>query len=589
VLRARAARHDFALDAGNAQTVARICTRLDGLPLALELAAARVPALPPATLLARLEEPLRLLTDGARDAPARQRTLRETIAWSYGLLSPVEQALFRRLSVFAGGATLAAIEAICRLDEEPEDLPGSAAVVEGLSTLVRQSLLQVEEPSGEVPAGEPRYTMLETIREYGREQLIVAGEVETLRAQHAVHYLSWVEQEAGPLSFCPDQVIWLQRLDEETDNLRVALGWCLERGQAGDLRAMEDGLLSASCLGGFWHVRGREVEARTWLEGLLALSPDKAMTRGRGNALSNAALFACYMGDLTQAYAMAEEGLTIQRQVGTVLDQVLTLDYVAFLKMTVPRPCTSDLTDALALLEEALVLLSGIDKPDAYVLDLTSLCDINMGSVLNALGDVTRAKAHLDRVVAMERGPEAHHALEQALMNRAMLAQGEGDLQAADAYLERALWHAGVIGFQPDIGEVFAVRGDVAQQAGDLGAARRWYTQAAQVFEPTGCPEPAMLAWCGLAEVRLASGEVESALRLVAAAMALTRAAGAHLRAQTQERLDRVQARAEALLGAAASAAAWAAGQVMSPGEIVAEAVRTAGVSGPGSGDGSGG
>ncbi|HWE60119.1 MAG TPA: helix-turn-helix domain-containing protein, partial [Chloroflexota bacterium] len=197
VERAEATQEEFALTAANASTVAQICARLDGLPLAIELAAARITVLPPAALLAQLEaQPLRVLTGGARDLPARQRTLRDTIAWSYELLPAAEQALFRRLSVFAAGYTLAAAEAVCRPADVRDDPLATAEVLDGLGTLADLHLLRVTAPR--LDAGEPRLDMLETIREYGREQLTASGELETLRARHAAHYLTWVEREAAP-------------------------------------------------------------------------------------------------------------------------------------------------------------------------------------------------------------------------------------------------------------------------------------------------------------------------------------------------------------------------------------------------------
>jgi predicted ATPase len=237
VQRARAVRPDFGLNEANAATVAALCTRLDGLPLAIELAAARVGVLPPAALLARLGQPLTVLTGGPRDLPARQRTLRDTIAWSYDLLAPWEQALFRQLAVFAGGGTLEAVEAVCA----GEDATGAAHdVLAGLGALADASLLvTMAGADGGLCCG-----LLETIREYALEQLEARGEADAWRGRHAAYFLSLAEAAAPPLDG-PDQAVWLDRLEREHDNLRAALAW------AGTAGAADLGLRLASALAKF--------------------------------------------------------------------------------------------------------------------------------------------------------------------------------------------------------------------------------------------------------------------------------------------------------------------------------------------------
>jgi len=225
--------------------VAAICRRLDGLPLAVELAAARVTLLPPPALLARLDRSLQLLAGGARDLPARQQTMRAAIAWSYELLHAGERALFRRLAVFAGGCTLEAVAAVCQAGSQMED-----DVLAWLSALVDKSLLQQEEQA----AGAPRFGMLETIREYAREQLAAAGEEERTRQRHAAYCLSLAEQ-AEPALTGRDQAVWMARLEAEHDDMRAALHWC---------RAHDPGrwVRLALALGWFWLVRGHLGEER---------------------------------------------------------------------------------------------------------------------------------------------------------------------------------------------------------------------------------------------------------------------------------------------------------------------------------------
>ncbi len=222
VARAKAARPDFALTEDNAGTVATICARLDALPLAIELAAARVGALPPPALLTRLDQRLRLLTGGARDLPARQRTMRDAIAWSYDLLTLEEQRLFRRLGVFAGGFTLEAAEAVASASD---DL--SLDVFDGVASLLDASLLRQE---GD-PDGEPRYLMLETVREYALERLSESSEEQATRDAHAAHALVLAERAHAAMD-SPEEHAWMERLTTEHDNLRAALTWSLERGDA---------------------------------------------------------------------------------------------------------------------------------------------------------------------------------------------------------------------------------------------------------------------------------------------------------------------------------------------------------------------
>jgi len=221
VSRDQAVKPAFQLSKTNAPAIAEICARLDGLPLAIELAAARIKVLPPQALLARLGQRLAVLTDGAKDVPARQQTLRNTIEWSYQLLDAQEQQLFRRLSAFVGGCTLETIEAIC---DALDTNNGAVSVLDGVASLIDQSLLQQTE------LVELRLVMLETIREYGLERLTSSGEWEETQKAYADCYLWFSEEEVEPQLWGPRQVRWLQRLEQEHGNLRAALRWFLEQG-----------------------------------------------------------------------------------------------------------------------------------------------------------------------------------------------------------------------------------------------------------------------------------------------------------------------------------------------------------------------
>jgi predicted ATPase/class 3 adenylate cyclase len=300
IARAQSVKPEFQVTNANARAVAEICARLDGLPLAIELAAARSKLLPPQALLARLGKRLAVLTGGARDMPARQQSLRNTIAWSYELLDASEQQLFRRLSVFAGGCTLEAIEAVCTA------LPdGAGQVVEGVASLLDKSLLQQTEREG----GEFRLSLLETVREYGLERLHESGEAETSQRAHALHYLVFAE-EAEPHLKGVQQVVWLGRLQREQENLRAALAWLIEH---------EEEELALRCCGAFWrfwYIRGYWSEGLRWLKEVLALAQAGGRTAARAKAYCGAGRLALSLGDMLTGRVLLEESVAISREMG---------------------------------------------------------------------------------------------------------------------------------------------------------------------------------------------------------------------------------------------------------------------------------
>ncbi|MFL5732669.1 MAG: ATP-binding protein, partial [Chloroflexia bacterium] len=309
--RAVAIRPDFEVNNDNAPAVAEICARLDGLPLAIELAAARIRLFPPRALLSRLSSRLKLLTTGGKDLPARQQTLRGTIEWSYDLLDEGERQLFHRTAVFQGGRTFEAFEAVCNYDGQLK-----VDLLEGIEALVSQSLMQQREGVD----GEPRFLMLETIQEYGREKLAESGEEAELRRQHLAYYLTLAE-EAGPHLTGEGQYEWLVRLEEEYDNIRAGLRWAREEGERRDA---EDGLKLAAAMGDFWGILGRYREGREQLEGALAAVPEeqtgdarsKEVARAGGRALYALGAITHNQGDLAAARAYMEKGLEVARYAG---------------------------------------------------------------------------------------------------------------------------------------------------------------------------------------------------------------------------------------------------------------------------------
>lgn len=303
IARSQAVRPDFAVTSANAPAVAEICVRLDGLPLAIELAAARSRVLSPQAMLGQLEHRLHLLVGGARDLPARHRTLRAAINWSYALLTPGERRLFRQVAVFAGGWTLDAAQAVCGAPASP-NLGGQEAILNSLDALVQNSLVRRLDDE----AGSVRFSLLETIREYALERLEESGEAAAARAAHARFFLAFAEDAA--LELCgPEQKTWLDTMEDEHDNVREVLQWSTDRGDA------ETGLRLAAALAELWARRGHQQEALRWSTALLALPP-QAPSLLRARALTFAAGAAAMVGATERAAALSAEAVSMCRAIG---------------------------------------------------------------------------------------------------------------------------------------------------------------------------------------------------------------------------------------------------------------------------------
>ena len=499
VQRAQAASADFRLTEATAEAVAAICIRLDGLPLAIELAAARITMLSPEAILARLNRPLALLTGGARDLPARQQTLRDTIAWSYTLLSPDEQQLFARLAVFRGGWTLAAAEAVCNA---ASDLPSD--VLDGLQSLVDKHLVhQVGSTDHEL-----RFRMLETLREYGLECLAARGETEYVRACHARFYVTLAEAAEAALSGA-GQVTWLEQLEVEHDNLRAALRWSVA-AQDIEAQAAPIGLRLAGALGQFWEVRGYWSEARHWLtlaldgrQGDRATGPRAA---AQAKALYALGVIAKRQGDYATAQARLEESRAIYQACADtrgVAYTLIGLGEVAWLQ--------SGLQEGRGQLEESVSIFRGLDDRRGLSLALLSL-----GDLVNRQGESGLGRAYLEEALALWRRLEDPWGIAQTLVNLAWAMLEQGDDLEAQALLEESLawWRA--------IGD----KRGVAWTLNDLGEFARWrgdYQQALPLYEAamTGFREvdskPGMLcAFNNLGYVALHQGDLQqAATRLV--------------------------------------------------------------------------
>jgi predicted ATPase/DNA-binding SARP family transcriptional activator/DNA-binding CsgD family transcriptional regulator len=555
VERARAIRPDFALSPDNAAAVAELCRRLDGLPLALELAAARVRVLSVRALLGRQERPLSLLTGGARDVPARHRTLGAAIAWSHDLLGPWERTLFRRLAVFAGGWPLEAAGVVCApddgVDRLPNDTPGERdpsgggsgedAALDGLDALARMSLVRAEAGAG----GAVRFGMLETVRQFAKEQLEASGEAEAVRRRHLGHFLRLAET-ARPGLVGPEAVRWLELLDAEHDNLRAALAWALERGE----RTLASRL--AGALARFWELRGHLTEGRRWLDRVLdppsrlppgdrtgrggeggqetsdqrsaggASASDGAAGEARGPvpdavrlpALLGAARLAQKQWDFGEAHRRAAEALALGRGVGdgpTAAGALIVLGCVAHEQ--------GDLAGARAMAAEARAVASaagaGSDEAAAVAL---------FGAVHRQEHDFGAAQEHFEASLALARRSGDRAATTEALRLLASLAPRAGTPAAARALLEEALAGAQELGDPDEVGAVLVSLAFLARTQQDLAGARHWYARAAGVFRGAGNEVGRARAVAHLGEIALQEDDLATARALLEEALATARA-----------------------------------------------------------------
>jgi predicted ATPase/class 3 adenylate cyclase len=337
--RARAVNPRFEITEGNAAVVAAITARLDGLPLAIELAATRTKVLSPEQILSRLQERLSILTSGPKTLPQRQRTLRDTIAWSHDLLDGPEARLFARFSVFTGGWTIEAAEAVC----DPMEL--GLDLLDGLTSLVDQSLVRRSESDG----GQVRFSMLETIREFGQEQLQASGEFDRLRRSHGEYFLH-LALEAGPHLTGGDQVEWLDRCDRDHPNIRAGLQWAIDTGEA------EKAQQAAGALWRFWQQRGHLAEGREWFKVILDLPSGQQATSARAKALIGAGGMAWWQKDREAAGTCYEEAVAIERELGDpacLAEALYNLSFVV---------AGDDIEEAARMLEECLALFRRADN-----------------------------------------------------------------------------------------------------------------------------------------------------------------------------------------------------------------------------------
>jgi non-specific serine/threonine protein kinase len=454
--RAQAVRGDFQLTLKTASPVAEICHRLDGLPLAIELAAARTKVLSPEALLARLGDRLSLLTTGSLERPARQRTLRGALDWSHDLLPAPVKKLFRRLSIFNGGCTLSAARTVCDLDGDLE-----MDVLDGLAELVDWSLLQ----SDAEPDGEPRCRMLESIREYAWERLLSSPDFPVVRQRHAAVFPALAEA-AGDQLHGPEQTKWRDRLQREMPNLRLALHWCLEHDH------LAPGMRAASALWLFWFVRGFVTEGRQMLK-LLLEHPMSGAGSARAQALFTAGMLAFYQHDVEAGRRLHEEGLAIQQGLGDWAGIATALFGLAQVEFD-----ANELPKARALHEQALAIRRELGDPWQIAFSAG-----NLGLVLQQSGDSLRARELIEESIAIRRQMGDVRGTAGGLFVLARLVQDAGDLDGARSLYRESFALAKEADDRWTLGHILAGLASLAASEGRWTLALRLHSAAAMTSE----------------------------------------------------------------------------------------------------------
>jgi predicted ATPase/class 3 adenylate cyclase len=596
--RASAVTPGFAVTGRTAPALAQVCLQLDGIPLAIELAAARVKVLSIEQVAARLDDRFRLLTGGSRTALPRQQTLRATIDWSYDLLSEAERVLLRRLSVFAGGCTLEAAEAVCGDGVDSWQLtvgsgdasPAAAspvdvrlptancqlstdAVLDLLSRLTDKSLVIAEEFRGTV-----RYRLLETIRQYAQERLLQAGEVARLSSRHHDWYLALAET-AEPHLTGPGQAHWLNRLEDEHDNLRAALQWS-ERQltvDSGQLTEGDDGqpaLLStdhcqlstalrlAGALWRFWMVRGYIREGQGWLERGLAECGD-VPAGVRAKACTGAGSMAWLQGEIARAAAFHEQSLALYQEAGDMRGAAFALKC-----MSTQAGLLGDYERARALEEESLALYRALGDRWGIA---CALC--GLGCQAGYQGNNAQAMALFEESLALWR--ELGDTLQTAivLQNLGEVARYQGEYGQAASFLEEGLSLSRDIGAQTNAANALICLGLLRQELGDPDQASTLLREALTLCQELGDRRAIAESLEGLAGAAGARNQPERAARLFGAAEALREALHAPLPPSSRALYDRDVAAARAGLDAEAFAAAWAEGHAKTLDEIIAYAL----------------
>jgi predicted ATPase/serine/threonine protein kinase len=547
VERARAVKHEFALTRENAPAVAAICARLDGLPLAIELAAARIKLLSPTAMLARLESRLNLLTGGALDLPTRQQTLRSTVDWSYGLLNASEQTLFRRLSVFTGGCTLEGVEAVC-------DTKGDLGldVLDGMASMVDKSLAQNLE---QVDA-ETRFVMLSTIREYALERLAGSDDAATAHRAHAAYYLVLAEEGAEDAVIHPE---WLDRFDLEHDNFRMALDYLIKTGDT------DWGLRLGAALFHFWETREHLAEGRDAIAKLLALEGAAARPKLRARLLFAAAILAGDQGDYASARQLLEESLDTCVGLNDNRGAAVALNALA-----VHARDRGELADAALLLERCVAVWKDLGDSADIARALS-----NLANVVKLQGEYARASSLYDECLTMFRKAGDGAGVAWTLNYLGDVAREKSDFAAAHSFCEQSLaafrqlrdgW--GIASALSDLASLYGDQGNNAE-------ARRLYGESIKMFQELGHKRGIARVLEYLAASAAAQSNAEQSLHLAGAAAAFRQRLGAPPTRPEQARLEKALEFARRTLGNDVGLTAWMEGWAMPVEQAIEEALNS--------------
>ena len=500
VERAGASKPGFALTTDNASAVAQICRRLDGLPLALELAAARIKLLPPQSILARLDDSLKLLTGGARDLPSRHQTLRGTLEWSHGLLNEEEKTLYARLSVFVGGFTLEAAEAICKVEDQLD-------ILDGLTSLVNNSLLRQEEIDGE-----PRFSMLETIRTYALERLSESGEMEIVRGNHAQYFGDIIFKEVSLGLYSDKATAWLDWLDREVDNIRAALTWSLSNPMG-----IQVGVVIVWVLMWFWYRRGRLSEGRMWTERVLAtLEAQNISGPPLGMVLGTAGFMAMWQGEQDIGLTRAQKSLELvqQQKDEQMMPLVLMGNAVAYINKG------HDST-AQPLLKEALALFEKQNMPYFH-----AITTVHLGNVELGLGNAEQAHAYHKEALAKARAIGENWLLSFALNNLGEVARTQGQFDLARNYYKECEALLSNTGDDGDMARFVHSLGYIAQHEEDFDLAESQFRKSLSMFRRLGNRRGIAECLAGLAGLKAQQGQIEWGATLFNAAESLLQGTG---------------------------------------------------------------
>jgi predicted ATPase/class 3 adenylate cyclase/Tfp pilus assembly protein PilF len=548
IQRARAVKPDFQVTTETAPAVAEICYRLDGLPLAIELAAARIKLLPPPAMLKRLDvsqhSRLEFLTGGGRDRPARQQTLRDAIAWSYDLLEADEQKLFRQLSVFVGGCTLEAAEMVAGGQTEP------ISMLDRLGSLLDKSLLfDVEDRNAKA-----RFGMLGMLREFGLEQLEAKGEGENIRLRHANFFLALAEQAEASA----EQVEWMDRMEREHDNLRAALEWSKAAKETGELCVR-----LAGALGHFWEVRGHFSEGRERLSAVLSAETAQGQTAGHAKLLARAAELAYRQSDYPATISFAKESLAIYRKIEDKQGIASAL-----VKLGNAATETGNYRTASKDLEEALSIWREVDDKHGMARALISL-----GWAALRSGNHALANGRLEEALAFSRELGDARSMGFELSGLGEVALRQGDYSRARQLMEESLELRRQLGNKWGVGVSLGMLGWVAMRERDWDRATERLAESLEVRQEIG--DKGGSAWCleRLAGVAMAQGHAEKAVRLFGAAAALRASIGSVIDPADQAKYERNRNSLRAKLGRERFKAVWEDGFALTLEQAVAYAL----------------